>query len=166
MTKKLTNVFLSCSLAFFESFGNDDPWAAEGITGQDAVDYFNEDIIGMGTLDDERPTRVVWTNVGYSLLVWLSIWLCVAFGLLWTGRITYFTMGLPILLLFVFLGKAVSLEGSEDGIKEYIGRWDMAVLTEDPDVWSTAVSQIFFSLSGKLMKRKWNGCEPRNCHSR
>ena len=56
-------------------------------------------------------------------------------------------MGLPVLLLFIFLGRAVSLDGSSDGIKEYIGGWEMDVLKDDPDVWSTAVSQIFFSLS-------------------
>jgi solute carrier family 6 GABA transporter-like protein 1 len=56
-------------------------------------------------------------------------------------------MGLPILLLFVFLIKACTLEGAEDGIKAYIGEWDMSVLKDRPDVWSTAVSQIFFSLS-------------------
>jgi solute carrier family 6 GABA transporter-like protein 1 len=54
--------------------------------------------------------------------------------------------GLPILLLFIFLGKAVSLEGSEDGIKQYIGIWDLSVLTERGDVWSVACSQIFFSI--------------------
>lgn len=32
------------------------------------------------------------------------------------------------------------------GNLRYIGKWDMAVLTERPDVWSTAVSQIFFSI--------------------
>ena len=55
-------------------------------------------------------------------------------------------MGFPILLLFVFLGKAVSLEGSQDGIREYIGIWDMSVLTEMPEVWSEACTQIFFSI--------------------
>ena len=50
-------------------------------------------------------------------------------------------------LLFLFLAKACTLTGSSDGIKAYIGEWDMAVLKEKPDVWSTAVSQIFFSLS-------------------
>jgi hypothetical protein len=54
--------------------------------------------------------------------------------------------GLPILLLFIFVGKAASLEGSEDGINEYIGIWDMSVLTERGDVWSVACSQIFFSI--------------------
>jgi solute carrier family 6 GABA transporter-like protein 1 len=107
-----------------------------------------QDIIGMGTLgDDLRPTRIVGPNVGYSLFVWICIWACLAFGLKWTGRIAYVSMGLPILLLFVFLIKACTLEGAEDGIKAYIGVWDMSVLKDRPDVWSTAVSQIFFSLS-------------------
>jgi len=133
--------------AFFDSFGSDDPWATEGTTGENATKYFLEEIIGTKTLGpDGRPTRMVGANVGYSALAWFLIWACLAGGTKWTGRITYFTMGLPIILLFVFLGKAISLEGSEDGIKEYIGRWDMEVLTDRPDCWSTAVSQIFFSI--------------------
>lgn len=48
--------------------------------------------------------------------------------------------------IFIFLFKAVSLEGAGDGIKQYIGQWDTAVLSERPDCWSTAVSQIFFSI--------------------
>ena len=63
-----------------------------------------------------------------------------------TGRIAYFTMGLPIVLLFVFLGRAVSLPGSSDGINAYIGIWDMSVLVTQPECWSRAVSQIFFSV--------------------
>ena len=158
--------------AFFDSFGSNDPWADEGTTGEDAVGYFYSNVIGMDTLgDDLRPTRIVWKNVGYSFLTWLLIWLCLAFGTKWTGRITYFTMGLPLVLLFVFLGKAVSLPGASDGINAYIGtsfmhcilhvfvfvlanilgrftvgQWDMSVLVEQPDCWSTAVSQIFFSI--------------------
>ena len=57
-----------------------------------------------------------------------------------------YTKGIPIALLFVFLVRASTLDGSEAGIKEYIGRWDMSVLTEQGDVWSTAVSQIFCSI--------------------
>jgi len=56
-------------------------------------------------------------------------------------------MGFPILLLFIFLGKGASLEGAGDGVVEYIGRWDMKVLRDEPACWSQAVSQIFFSLS-------------------
>lgn len=133
--------------AFFESFGNDDPWGQEGVNGTVAVTYFVEDIIGAGTLgDDGRPTRLVWANVGCAALVWGLCFCGTAFGVQWTGRVTYITMGIPIALLFIFLGRGLTLEGHEAGIKEYIGVWDMSILSEQPDVWSTAVSQIFFSI--------------------
>ena len=134
--------------AFFETFGKNHPWNDEGVTGDDAVEYFYDSIIGMDTVgDDNRPTRIVPQNVGFSVIVWLAVYVCIAFGMKWTGRIAYFTMGFPILLLFVFLFKSIALEGAGAGIEQYIGIWDMSVLSERPDVWSTALSQIFFSLS-------------------
>ena len=137
--------------AFFDSFNDSSPWKTQGTTGQEAIDYFYAEIIGMDTLgEDNRPTRIVSANVGYAAIVWTVIFLCLGFGMQWLGRLVYFTMGFPTVLLFIFLGKAVSLEGSEDGIVEYIGRWDISVLTESPEVWSTAVSQIFFSLGVTL----------------
>jgi len=133
--------------AFFDSFGSDDPWGKADTTGEVAVDYFIGTIIGAETLgDDGRPTRIVWANVGCCALVWILCFFGTAFGVEVTGKITYFTMGLPIVLLFVFLGRGLTLEGHEEGIHEYIGVWDMSVLTDKPDVWSTAVTQIFFSL--------------------
>jgi len=131
--------------AFFDSFG-DSIWNTNP-TGDESFEYFYLDIIGAKTVKDGDATRLVGANVGYSALTWLIIYLCVAFGIKWTGRITYFTMGLPIVLLFVFLGRGLSLPGSEDGVRKYIGEWDMSVLIDKPDVWSRAVSQIFFSLS-------------------
>ena len=68
-------------------------------------------------------------------------------GLKFTGAITYITMGLPIIFLFIFFIRGLTLEGSADGVKAYIGVWDLSVLSERGDSWSTAVSQIFFSLS-------------------
>jgi solute carrier family 6 GABA transporter-like protein 1 len=133
--------------AFFDSWSDSAPWDKEGITGSDAVTYFVNEIIGADTLPPSgRPTRIVGANVGYSFLTWFLIWVCLAGGTKWTGRITYFTMGLPIVLLFVFLIRACTLEGASLGIEQYIGIWDMSVLRTSPDVWSTAVSQIFFSI--------------------
>jgi solute carrier family 6 GABA transporter-like protein 1 len=135
--------------AFFNSFSNSAPWKnPEGVTGEEAKNYFYSNIIGMSTLDEDgRPTRLVGANVGYSALTWFIIFLCVAFGVKTVGRITYITMGIPVILLFIFLIYGLTLEGAGNGVKAYIGEWDMSVLKEDGDVWSTAVSQIFFSLS-------------------
>ena len=74
--------------AFFDSFGSDNFWANEEVTGSDAKEYFEDHIIGMETLGpDLKPTRIVWKNVGYSLLTWAVVYLCIAFGIKWAGRI-------------------------------------------------------------------------------
>jgi len=105
--------------AFFALFGPSDPYTdGEQTSGEEAVKYFLDNIIGMGTLgEDLRPTCIVWTNVGYSTLTWICIFCCLAFGLKWTGRIAYITMGIPIVLLFVFLIRACTLTGASNGIR-------------------------------------------------
>ncbi|KAL7449030.1 hypothetical protein ACHAWC_001134, partial [Mediolabrus comicus] len=106
--------------AFFDTFSNAAIW--KNSTGSEAYDYFLDEIIGEKTLGpDFRPTRMVWANVGYIAVTWFVIWLCLAWGIETTGKVTYFTMGLPAILIFVFLGRAVSLPGSSDGINAYIG---------------------------------------------
>lgn len=139
--------------AFFQSFASDSIWYEANDPGKNLTEFatearkhFNEDVIGMGTTDGLNATRLVGENVGYSFLVWVIVFFCIAFGIKWTGRIAYVTMGLPIILLFIFLGRAVSLEGASDGIYECIGQWDLSVLSKQGDVWSTAVTQIFFSI--------------------
>jgi SNF family Na+-dependent transporter len=105
--------------AFFATFKPGDPWSEGEADGTAAVQYFFGSIIGMSTLgEDLRPTRIVWTNVGYSVLTWFCIFCCLAFGLKWTGRVAYVTMGLPIVLLFVFLIRACTLTGASDGIRQ------------------------------------------------
>lgn len=134
---------------FFDTFSPDSPWQDPDVTGDQAVDHFIGNIIGASTVPDGgmgSPTRLVAKNVGYTALTWFLIFLSVAWGVKFTGRIAYFTMGLPILLLFVFLITGLTLEGSQDGVKQYIGIWDMSVLTEQGEVWSVACSQIFFSI--------------------
>jgi solute carrier family 6 GABA transporter-like protein 1 len=133
--------------AFFDAFGDKAPWADEGVTGDIAITYFLEEIIGTSTLgESQRATRMVWANVGYSAVGWFCIWSCLAFGTKVTGRIAYFTMGIPIIVLAAFLIKSLTLTGASDGVRIYIGEWDVAVLTERGDVWSAATTQIFFSL--------------------
>jgi solute carrier family 6 GABA transporter-like protein 1 len=105
--------------AFFDSFTDNGPWGDPDLSGKDAISYFYNDIIGMSTVTDPdlRPSRIVGKNVGYTALVWSIVYIIMSCGLKWTGRITYFTMGLPLVLLFVFLGGGAGLPGSGDGIK-------------------------------------------------
>mmetsp|Transcript_13025 Transcript_13025/g.30408 ORF Transcript_13025/g.30408 Transcript_13025/m.30408 type:complete len:650 (-) Transcript_13025:140-2089(-) len=135
-----------CIRAFFESFGSmRNDW--EDIAGSDAMAYFYHDVIGQYTLDeDQKPTRIVIGNVFYLALTWGIVGGCLSFGLKWTGRVACFTMGMPILMLFILLIRALTLPGSANGIHQYFGEWDMSILVNQPDIWSTAVSQIFFSI--------------------
>lgn len=75
-----------------ESFGEMKNTWSGAVTGSAASDYFFNDIVGMGTLGANlAPTRLVFTNVFYLLLSWITIGGCVFFGIKWTGRIAYFT---------------------------------------------------------------------------
>lgn len=122
-----------------------DDW--EDISGSEASKYFFQDVIGTSTLDEDmRPNHLVVANVAYLAMTWIVVGSCTAFGIRWTGRIAYVTMGLPIVMLFILLVRSVTLPGASKSISEYIGNWDWAVLVDKPDVWSTAVSQSFFSL--------------------
>ena len=134
--------------AFFDTFSADSIWhQEETVTTDQAKEYFDNEILGINTVgEDMLPTRIVWSNAGYSLLTWIIVFLCIAWGIKTTGRITYFTLGFPVLMLFVFLGRSVTLEGSSDGINKYLTP-DFSTLMEHPEVWPKAVSQIFFSLS-------------------
>lgn len=132
---------------FFDTFSPDSPWNNPDLTGGEAVTHFISNVIGASTVpDDGAPSRLVGANVGYAALTWFLIFLAVAWGVKVTGRLAFFTMGLPIVLLFVFLIKGLTLEGSQEGIKQYIGIWDVSVLSERGEVWSVACSQIFFSI--------------------
>lgn len=135
--------------AFFDTFSADSLWQQEPgtITTDQAKEYFENEILGLSTVgEDMLPTRMVWANVGYSALTWLIVFLCIAWGIKTTGRITYFTLGFPILMLFIFLGRSVTLEGADYGIQKYL-QADFSTLIEHPEVWPKAVSQTFFSLS-------------------
>lgn len=134
---------------FFDSFTDFDRKYMG--SGAETYDYFKLEVVGQETIDSDTnaglyPTRLVGANVGYLALAYGIVFLCVGFGVKVTGMISYFTMGFPIFLLFLFLGFLNNLEGASDGVEAYIGKWDLSVLDEQPDVWSTAVTQIFFSI--------------------
>ncbi|CAN8074847.1 unnamed protein product [Agarophyton chilense] len=126
--------------------GSETRW--RGITGSQAYDWFENIVTGLETVADNlAPTRLVGPNVGALAITWVLIYLCLAFGVKWTGRIAYVTVVLPIAILIVLLVRSLTLDGSGTGVKAYVGEWDFSVLSKEPAVWSEAVSQVFFSLS-------------------
>ena len=62
------------------------------------------------------------------------------------GPAVKLTVVLPWLLLAVMIIYNATLTGSGDGVKAYIGEWDMSVL-KNGVAWSDAAGPIFGTLS-------------------
>ena len=97
------------------------PWMAENNT-------FFEDTLMLSP----DPADGIQAFNGYAFLaiifVWCIIFFCIYKGVAVTGKVVYFTAGLPVFVLGVMVINGLALEGSADGIKAYIGNWDMSQL--------------------------------------
>ena len=130
---------------FLISFqGSDGKWG--NVSGEIAYDWFRSNVTGFESAKGMLPTKIILPNLLALAIVWFFVFLSLAFGIRITGRIAYFTVGLPVLFLIILLIRSSSLPGSREGVKAYIGNWDFRVLVEQPGMWSEAVSQIFFSI--------------------
>ncbi|EMD66907.1 hypothetical protein COCSADRAFT_135357 [Bipolaris sorokiniana ND90Pr] len=87
---------------------------------------------------------LIGETVGWSIFVWFLIWISIFRGVGMTGRVVYFTMGLPIVTTIIFVGRALSLENAREGIDLVWRTWRSDQLASG-SVWQTAVGQVFFS---------------------
>ncbi|KAJ4304517.1 hypothetical protein N0V90_000043 [Kalmusia sp. IMI 367209] len=88
--------------------------------------------------------RVLGETVGWSIFIWFLIWISIFRGVGMTGRVVYFTMGLPIVTTIIFVGRALSLENAGAGVRLLWTNWRSDQLASGT-VWQTAVGQVFFS---------------------
>ncbi|KAL1617165.1 hypothetical protein SLS54_007942 [Diplodia seriata] len=89
-------------------------------------------------------TAVVGETVGWSIFIWFLIWVSIFRGVGLTGRVVYFTMGLPIVTTIIFVGRALSLENAGEGVRLLWATWRSDQLATGT-LWQTAVGQVFFS---------------------
>lgn len=87
---------------------------------------------------------LIGETVGWSIFIWFLIWLSIFRGVGWTGRVVYFTMGLPIITTIIFVGRALSLDNAAAGVRLVWATWRSDQLASGT-VWQTAVGQVFFS---------------------
>lgn len=93
----------------------------------------------------EYPGRgMVGETVGWTAFIWFLCWLCIFRGVGLTGRVIYFTMGLPVIITIILVGRGASLENAGAGIKLYFATWRGSELARG-QVWQTACGQVFFS---------------------
>lgn len=89
-------------------------------------------------------TALLGETVGWSAFIWFLIWVSIFRGVGWTGRVVYFTMGLPIITTIIFVGRALSLPNAGEGVRLLWATWRSDQLSSGT-VWQTAVGQVFFS---------------------
>ncbi|KAI8289359.1 Sodium- and chloride-dependent GABA transporter 2 [Colletotrichum sp. SAR11_57] len=138
---------------FRQSFTSPLPWTNRG------EEFFNRDvvanvdpIVGNLTADGSAVanytqypgTALLGETVGWTLFTWFLCWLCIFRGVGLTGRVVYFTMGLPIVVTIILIGRSVSLENAGEGVKLYFATWRGSQLASG-QVWQTACGQVFFS---------------------
>lgn len=77
--------------------------------------------------------------------VWLMIYFSIYKGVNSVSKVVKITMPLPIIIIFILLFRALTLEGASTGLLYYL-KPTFAALSS-PEVWVAAASQIFFTLS-------------------
>jgi solute carrier family 6 (neurotransmitter transporter, GABA) member 1 len=122
-------------------------------------EFYDDDVIAnpepiTGSLSDDKKSVIAYTEypsigligetVGWSAFVWFLIWFSIFRGVGMTGRVVYFTMGMPIVTCIILVGRSLSLPNAAEGVRLVWATWRSGELASGT-VWQTAVGQVFFS---------------------
>ncbi|XP_017115970.1 sodium- and chloride-dependent glycine transporter 1 [Drosophila elegans] len=87
---------------------------------------------------------MVWQQLLSLLVTWIVVYLCLIRGIKSVGKVVYFTVPFPYILLFILLVRGVTLPGAWSGIKFYLyPEWHRLL---DLKVWADAAVQMFFGI--------------------
>ncbi|XP_053625829.1 sodium-dependent proline transporter-like [Plodia interpunctella] len=87
---------------------------------------------------------LVWPVFWCNVICWVIVYLCICNGVKSVGKIVYFTVLFPYVVLLVLFIRGVTLPGAWKGISFYILP-DWSQLAK-PKVWADAATQLFYSL--------------------
>mmetsp|Transcript_19159 Transcript_19159/g.28260 ORF Transcript_19159/g.28260 Transcript_19159/m.28260 type:complete len:673 (-) Transcript_19159:46-2064(-) len=132
-----------------QSFFSPMPWSVYGLTGtavfEGPSNHFFNNVLQLSP--DPLETKLISSSVfAGAFFMWASVWLILWRGAEFISKAVWVTVLLPVFMLIILVIVGGTLEGASKGIKQYIGVWDMSLLSEG-DMWVDAFSQIFFSLS-------------------
>ncbi|KAK3594648.1 hypothetical protein CHS0354_003571 [Potamilus streckersoni] len=144
LMSELTNVS-KCINALIEMFG-EDSYIKETLPTlrSPSEEYFymyvlkrSESVTALGPVD--------WQLAVYFLLSWGIVFVCLVRGIYSAGKVSYFVVIVPFVILIILLIFAMMVDGHLEGIKFFVTPdWNRLW---SPGMWSDAVSQVFFSLS-------------------
>jgi len=144
---------IAWGMVFFQkSFESPLPWSsdASGPYAGDTPNYFMYEVVNAvdrdesGSWVDYPGTALDGRLVGWNAFLFFLVWLCMFKGTGWTGRVVYFTMGLPLIVMVILIGRGASLPNAGRGIKMYFATWRSEALSQTK-IWQDAVGQVFYS---------------------
>merc|ERR1711936_600325 len=86
-----------------------------------------------------------WELAGCLVIAWVVVYLIIAKGLHSSGKIIWFTALFPYFVMFILLGRALTLPGAFNGLWYYV-HVDWSKLL-DGETWIDGATQIFFAYS-------------------
>ncbi|XP_016944259.2 sodium- and chloride-dependent glycine transporter 1 isoform X1 [Drosophila suzukii] len=108
-----------------------------------ADEFFHLEVLRIST-DISDLGGMVWEQLVSLLITWIIIYLCLVRGIKSVGKVVYFTVPFPYILLFILFVRGVTLPGAWMGIKFYLyPEWHRLL---DLKVWADAAIQMFFGL--------------------
>ena len=147
------SVLLSyCSVYLVNSFVTPLPWSREALgpyvpANTTAAQYYWEiSVLGKDhTGPAESLGSIQWFLVSGLLVSYGIIAASVYKGISISAKVTYVTVGFPVILICLLCIRSLFLEGAGTGIAYFIGRFDV-VKFADPVMWAEACSQTLFTL--------------------
>ncbi len=88
---------------------------------------------------------VQWMIILGLILTWVAIIASIWKGPNTVGKVVFFTVTIPWLLLLIFVIRGITLPGAVEGLKYYLTPQFKALF--DYNVWLAAYTQVFFSLT-------------------
>ncbi|HUT29456.1 MAG TPA: sodium-dependent transporter [Sedimentisphaerales bacterium] len=124
--------------------GGELPWAGEGLEGvKKAADFFNQTYLGK--TDGLALGNIRWNIFWPLVFTWVAMYFCIFRGVKLVGKIVWWTVPLPWLMLLVLTVRGLTLEGSVEGLAYYLNPdWSQVAKAT---TWRFAFGQAFFSLS-------------------
>ncbi|XP_012269625.1 sodium- and chloride-dependent GABA transporter 1-like isoform X1 [Athalia rosae] len=107
-------------------------------------EYWDRRVLGI-TSGIEEIGGMQCELLGCLVLGWLLVYLIIRRGLHQSGKIIWFSALFPYVVLFILLGRAVTLDGADAGLLYYVTpRWEELL---SPGPWIDGATQIFFAYS-------------------
>ncbi|KAL3861990.1 hypothetical protein ACJMK2_007996 [Sinanodonta woodiana] len=86
----------------------------------------------------------LWKLALCLLLSWIVVIVCIIKGIKSSGKVVYFSVTFPYILLLILLIRGCTLDGAIDGVKYFaVPKWEKLL---DIQVWVAAAGQMFLSL--------------------